>query len=698
MANTRTKIFGASDVDFGDSDYTFGGGGVADRWWKGIDTDWENTANWSTTEGGAGGASVPTSSDNAYFSATSGSGDCTLSATSNCAVLLMTAAATGGTDDYPGTFDANDQNININGDVVLFGDIAAGAGTWTVAGNFDNDGCTSYDDDISLIVLTGTGKTLTSNNTNELKNITIDGGSITAVNPFLSDGVVTIINSGTLSIPTGVTFTLGANADLIISSTGTNTLTGLGTLKLNLGAMLSEQSGTIDVAVLDIRGAHTTFAAGTYACGFVDFRNQALSTTTVTFASGTYNFTGASGVQFINTNAAGSHILDMSTNNPVVNITGPLVMNKVAGTLTFTTGNGAKSITGNVTLVGNVTFGSDTWSIAGNFDCSAMNKISGTEVMTMTGTGKTFTGGTSTATRPSRLIIDTGATITTTSSSQANVYECLGQHTLIGALFTVLGDVDMGAAGVITGTGTLRLLRALGSTFTGHATATIDCASITFSREATINSNGMTLDTNVVLDQTAASNYTITIADDMIVTGNLSIEANSGAVYTIDNSANPNITVSGNFTISTAGGTINYLKGTGTITKTGAGSGTQTWNFYGKNVEAIIINDAGSTTQFTGSFTTSFLTVTAGIADFQEGFTSGDFTAEGTVIFDPSKGYDISNPAGAGILQSESPPTVAYINYTGDNDFVGTLQYVVLVDNDNSIIPKTLLNQLKNKI
>lgn len=59
---------------------------MANRYWTGAVNggtgtwDASNTDNWSTTSGGAGGASVPTSSDAVFFDASSGAGTCTLGA------------------------------------------------------------------------------------------------------------------------------------------------------------------------------------------------------------------------------------------------------------------------------------------------------------------------------------------------------------------------------------------------------------------------------------------------------------------------------------------------------------------------------------------------------------------------------------------------------------------------------------------
>lgn len=57
---------------------------MANRYWTGAVNggtgtwDTSNTANWSATSGGAGGASVPTSADDIFFDANSGAGVCTL--------------------------------------------------------------------------------------------------------------------------------------------------------------------------------------------------------------------------------------------------------------------------------------------------------------------------------------------------------------------------------------------------------------------------------------------------------------------------------------------------------------------------------------------------------------------------------------------------------------------------------------------
>lgn len=54
---------------------------MADRYWVGGTATWDTTAGtkWATTSGGAGGAAVPTASDDVFFDGNSGTGTCTVS-------------------------------------------------------------------------------------------------------------------------------------------------------------------------------------------------------------------------------------------------------------------------------------------------------------------------------------------------------------------------------------------------------------------------------------------------------------------------------------------------------------------------------------------------------------------------------------------------------------------------------------------
>lgn len=81
---------------------------MADRYWVGGAGSWNTTAKWSTTSGGASGASVPTSADNAIFDAASGAAPFTATVTdgATCANLTLTPNATVGVTilDVAGSF------------------------------------------------------------------------------------------------------------------------------------------------------------------------------------------------------------------------------------------------------------------------------------------------------------------------------------------------------------------------------------------------------------------------------------------------------------------------------------------------------------------------------------------------------------------------------------------------------------------
>lgn len=109
----------------------------ANRFWVSVaNSNWNNTANWSTTSGGAGGASVPGAADIAIFDGAAGSnGNCTLDAILNVAGFQMNGGYSGtfaqgafamtiGTSNAAftgGTFTGGSSNITFNGNFTLSG-------------------------------------------------------------------------------------------------------------------------------------------------------------------------------------------------------------------------------------------------------------------------------------------------------------------------------------------------------------------------------------------------------------------------------------------------------------------------------------------------------------------------------------------------------------------------------------------------
>jgi len=73
-----------------------------DRYWVGGTGSWNSTTKWSTTSGGASGASVPTASDNAIFDAASATAHYTVTVTDNatCANLTFTPEPADGVTEF----------------------------------------------------------------------------------------------------------------------------------------------------------------------------------------------------------------------------------------------------------------------------------------------------------------------------------------------------------------------------------------------------------------------------------------------------------------------------------------------------------------------------------------------------------------------------------------------------------------------
>ena len=88
---------------------------MASRYWvSAVSSNWNNTANWSTSSGGSGGASVPGASDDVFFDG-SGLGDCVIDAAVNVQSIYND-------DTYTGHFDnaTNNQSITVGTGGFLF--------------------------------------------------------------------------------------------------------------------------------------------------------------------------------------------------------------------------------------------------------------------------------------------------------------------------------------------------------------------------------------------------------------------------------------------------------------------------------------------------------------------------------------------------------------------------------------------------
>jgi hypothetical protein len=250
---------------------------MADRYWVGGTGNWSDTAKWSTTSGGAGGASVPGSTDDVYFDANSSAGAFTvsiestsrscnnfiasgLSGTMTFAGSALSFNVTGSVFSLPATnfflamssqltFSGSAKTVDFNGNVVTNG---------TVAFNSNVTLLSAFTSTFQAAIQGGTldlnGFTYTCRNlvvsTSGSKTVVYNGGSIV----LTGSNVITIFDftAGTLS------FTDPNNGGIVLTSTTTLQRT------LNFGAGVSPGTltigGTTGTSTLTIQGSNT-FAA-----------------------------------------------------------------------------------------------------------------------------------------------------------------------------------------------------------------------------------------------------------------------------------------------------------------------------------------------------------------------------------------------------------------------------------------------------
>lgn len=253
---------------------------MALRYWVGGSGTWNstNTTNWSTTSGGAGGASVPTSADNAIINSASGAGTITLGEDVSCVQLDIRT--------YTGTLDFNNKQINIAGSniVVLRGDTgstitgnpvvnltyAGGVGTRTIG-----IGVPTEANAMSVNVTAGTD--IIGWATSSIRNFNTTGFSGTLNNTtrtFYGDVVI----ASTTTMGAG-----GTNVNTFAKTTGTQTVTTNGKT-FDFPITVNGAGGTVEFSDALTQGSTRAF---TITNGTVKFKAGVTSTVGAFATSGT---------------------------------------------------------------------------------------------------------------------------------------------------------------------------------------------------------------------------------------------------------------------------------------------------------------------------------------------------------------------------------------------------------------------------
>lgn len=501
---------------------------AAKRYWIGASSSWKSKANWSTTSGGAGGASVPGAIDTAYFNA-AGNVSCTLDSLVNIRRLEVAAG-------YTATITQSTYTIAIgNGGATLSGGTFSGGSAGITAGSLFVISGNAFTSTSGLFA-TNSGFNLSSgsfnHNNGKMKfaaTSTITGtvplvfhqvefapvaastyliaGTVTISDTFLVSGTVGVTFSGTYNIKGDMIITNtsnggGGGGTFLINGTGTQTITGGVTGLANRlpNVTIVKSSSTLALA-------NTVAIAGNW-----------------TYTSGVIS-AGSSTVHFITTKTiSGTHTLNdvIFSANAVYTVSNTLT---VTGTLLYgggTTGSirvntGTINAQGNVNLKTQVTGGGGTGTVV----------INGTGNQTITGT----------------------ATPGYSALPNVTINKSSGTLTLDSTI-TVAGNWTYTAGTLSSATGT-----------------------VCFWDTKTI-SGSHTL-TNISFNNSAASTFTVASGTTLTVSGDFGLNGNNNAIFNTGD-----IHVYGNVNITNAasggGGTTTVtLKGSSNQTITGSGTAGQ---------------------------------------------------------------------------------------------------------------------------
>lgn len=281
---------------------------MAARYWVGGSGNWDSssTTHWSTSSGGASGASVPTSSDDVIFDSLSNATayTVTITATANCANFTMAGPLVGQV-----TW-AGSSNINIYGSLNLSGGTAGINRTYLGSISFK---------------ATSTGKTITMNGVTLQPDggigVTFDGsgGGWTLQDTFNIGAYDIYLTRGSLdtngkSVTCGNFDSSASNTRTLTLGASTITLTASGTSTMLLettNLTFSGASSTITTTG-DLYIYAPSLTLGTISCASLQI-DSSLSCTTATIAG----------------NGGQNDMLDINTVNAAVTFT-------VSGTLTIT--------------------------------------------------------------------------------------------------------------------------------------------------------------------------------------------------------------------------------------------------------------------------------------------------------------------------------------------------------------------------
>jgi hypothetical protein len=598
---------------------------MADRYWVGGSGTWNNsaTANWSASSGGAGGASLPTATDNVFFDSNSGSGNYTVTTGANMFTLdfNITQPATG-TLTFAGNGIMNCAgNLNCNGGNLV----------WNVSSNWSFNGTGTQTVKtggvtFSRFVFNGGGTTFVLQDTvTVIVNFQLSAGTLnfngqTVNSPIFSSSGATV---RTLDFTSGGIVNLSGNSATVINGLATTNLTILGTSVFNLTYAGSTGTRTVSISAGLVGNFNINVTAGSDLVvigpniGDLDFTgfsgtlssssrlvagNLTLSPTmTVNSGAVTTFMTSTTGTKTITTNgivfpqsftingAGGTfQLVDNLNIDNGVNLTslgltaGNLNLNNRTVSAAFFNGTGstARSIAFGANSIINLSGSNATvWSAATvtNFSYTGNGRVNFTYAGS-TGTrtiAHGSTSGGSNATKAPPFYITAG-TDTVAASSYLTDFVVQSNVTLTNQARTLYGNLIFNNGMTLTS-------GANAVTFGGNSTTQlIDSANLTLPFPIIVGFGG--------------SNGTVQFANAVTLSNTLSFSVNSSTLYAngYNLTAGSFVSSNGNSRTVNISNTTVTLNGTGTVWNTGATTGLT----LNASNSTILMNDNSNSNKF----------------------------------------------------------------------------------------------------
>lgn len=333
---------------------------MANRYWVGGTGTWSSTSTtkWSATSGGSGGASVPTSSDNVYIDANSGTGTITItipvSDTVNCFSLTVTRA-----------------NVVISGFAanLYVGDTGGAVGSGKIEFSGAGNTSTSYIDSANIYIRGGASSSTTLSGYTNLSMascyVYIIQGTVKVsqqiqsvyTNFYVQSGGTLDVSSNTqfylrtLDVQSGGTIDITSASVFIDNWYGNGTVTGASSVFMSLPAYNGSGSfqGSAAVTYATVKFGNSVNIYGNQAFNFLQYNYYSKM-----YVENGKTITVVLGISFVD--------FTYGSNARLSSISGTFTLSKASGSVSL-----PYLIISNCNATGGATFSAPTTSVdAGN--------------------------------------------------------------------------------------------------------------------------------------------------------------------------------------------------------------------------------------------------------------------------------------------------------------------------------------------